>query len=102
MPKDLEHLLSEGRGKLLPISRELVLDCIATQKQEITRIARVSLPDELHVISAYYDSRAGCFMLVIYSEEFDPVPPGTEVPLFHDYEMVSLNVVESARAVPPS
>jgi hypothetical protein len=94
MTKDLEHLLSEGRGKLLPISRELVMDCIVTQKQEITRIARVSLPDEMHVASIFYDDRAGCFMFVIYSEEFDPVPPGREVPLFHDFEMVSLNVVE--------
>jgi hypothetical protein len=98
MTKDLEHLLSEGRGKLLPISRELVLDCIVTQKQEITRIARVALPDEMHVISAFYDHRADCFMLVIYSEEFDPVPPGTTFPIFHNYEMVSLNVVESGRA----
>jgi hypothetical protein len=102
MTKDLEQLLSEGRGKLFPISSELVLDCIATQKQEITRIARVALPDELQVTSVFYDHRAGCFMFVIYSEEFDPVPPGTEFPIFEDIEMVSLNVVESARAVPPS
>jgi hypothetical protein len=46
MTKDLEHLLSEGRGKLLHISRELVLDCIVTKEQETTRIARVSLPDD--------------------------------------------------------
>jgi hypothetical protein len=95
MTKDLEHLLSEGRGKLLPISRELVIDCIVTKEQEITRIARVSLPDEMHVTSLFYDLRADCFMFVIYSEEFDPVPLGTEVPLFQDYEMVSLEVVES-------
>jgi hypothetical protein len=95
--KDLEHLISEGRGKLLPISRELVLDCIVTGEHEITRIARVSLPDEMHVTIVFYDHRAGCFMFVIYSEEFDPVPLGKEFPLFHDYEMVSLNVVEKAK-----
>jgi hypothetical protein len=95
MTKDLEQLISEGRGKLLPLSREFVMDCIVTKTPEIARIARVSLPDEMHVISAYYDSRAGCFMFVIYSEEFDPVPTGSEVPIFQDFEMVSLKVVES-------
>jgi hypothetical protein len=85
MTKDLEHLLSESRGKLLPISRELVMDCVTTKEQETTIIARVSLPDETHVTSVFYEHRADCFMFVIYSEEFDPVPSGTEFPLFHDY-----------------
>jgi hypothetical protein len=92
MTKDLEQLISEGQVKLLPISRKLVLDCIVTKTTEITRIARVSLPDEMHVASIFYEDRAGCFMFVIYSEAFDPVPLGREVPLFNDYEMVSLKV----------
>jgi hypothetical protein len=95
MTENLEVIIDERRGKLIPIPRELLMDCIITREQEITKVARVSLPFELHASGAFYDPGSGCFMLVVYSEEFDPVPLGAEFPLFHDYEMVSLKVVES-------
>jgi hypothetical protein len=98
MTKNLEDLIEERRGKLIPISGELVMDCILTKEPEITRIARVSLPFGLHVTGTFYDPESGCFMFIIYSEEFDLVPSGKEFPLFHDYEMVSLKVVESGGA----
>jgi hypothetical protein len=92
MAKKLEQIIKEGRGKILPLSLDLVIECVTTQKQKIQRIVRVSLPEDLHVRRAYYDPPSGCVMLIIYSEKFDAVPLGKQFPLFHDIEMLSLDV----------
>jgi hypothetical protein len=92
MVKKIAQILNEGRGKILPLSPELVTECVTTQKQKIQRIARVALPEDIHVRGAYYDPPSGYIMFILYSEKFEPVPPGIQFPLFHDIEMLSLDV----------
>jgi hypothetical protein len=92
MVKKSEQIINEGRGKILPLSLDLIIECVTTQKQKIQRIVRVSLPEDIYVKSAYYDPPSGCVMFIIYSEKFASVPLGKQFPLFHDIEMLSLDV----------
>lgn len=89
---ELEQILSERRGKSLPISLDDVIQCIITHDQQITKINRVLLPGGFYCKGVYYDPMSESFRFAIFSEEFDPVPKGMEFPLIKDIDIVELVV----------
>lgn len=89
---ELEQILKERRGKTFPISLDDVIQCIITDKQQITKVNRVLLPKGYYCKGVYYDPKSEAFKFTIFSEEFNPIPKGEEFPLIKNINIIELEV----------
>ena len=80
-PDDMPEIDDRDRLRTIIIDQQEILLLCREPKGEYLKIpTRIGLPKDAHVQGVYYTAVRKGFYVVIHSKEFEPVPPGAEIP----------------------